>query len=411
MKKFIGPASIIMLLFLSAAPLCQAAAPEQKNVEYRPPSSGAPYIRVAVLRNVGSINLKVNGTFYVYDAATGRRLSQEKDARWTVTAGQKGMSAGGHLFAVERIIVKSRDRDEIYLNGRRFRGEMRLIGRNGSLLAVNYVGLEDYIKGIFIRESSHYWPPEVLKAEAIVFRSFALYRAAENASRDYDVTCDVYSQVYGGMTAERYRTNKTVKDTEGMVLVYAGKIFPAYYHSACGGHTEDAAKLWNIDLPPLKGVACGYCEESPHSRWSMTLSNKEVSSKLHAESRVGVPQITGITPGSRDVSGRLEDLIFSFEDGGSRCISAKEFRQLMGPDVIKSTNFEARLAGGGIIFEGAGWGHGVGLCQWGAYFMAKRGASYTQILSHYYPGTQIVKVGSLKSGDSKTAGGRQPAAR
>ncbi|MFA4908148.1 MAG: SpoIID/LytB domain-containing protein [Candidatus Omnitrophota bacterium] len=407
MNKFPGSALIMITVFCSAAALCPAAAPEQKGREYKPPSSCEPYIRVAVLRNVDSIGLKVNGEFHIYDAATGRRLLQEKNARWTVTSGQKGISAGGHLFSAGGIIIRSRDRNEIYLNGRRFRGEMRLIGKNGSLLAVNYVGLEDYIKGIFIRESSHYWPPEVLKAEAIVFRSFALYRAAENSSRDYDVTCDVYSQVYGGMTAERYRTNKMVKDTEGMVLVYDGRIFPAYYHSACGGRTEDAAKLWNINLPPLKGVACGYCGESPHSRWSRTLSNKEVSSKLHAESSVGVPQITVITPGSRDASGRMEELTFSFEDGGTRTISAKEFRQLLGPDVIKSTDFEARLSGAGIIFEGAGWGHGVGLCQWGAYFMAKQGASYAQILSHYYPGTQIAELGSFKSGDSKAAGGRR----
>lgn len=397
--------TLIISLFLCAASPCPAAQ-QQKSGDYKPPCSGGPFIRVAVLRNVDSASLKINGDFYIYDAQTGRRLIQEKNARYSVKAEKKGITAGDRVFASGRLIIKPGNKNEISLNGRRFRGEMQLINKNGSLLAVNYVGLEDYIKGIFIRESSHYWPAEVLKAEAVVFRSFALYRAKENASRDYDVTCDVYSQVYGGKSAERYRTNRMVKETEGLVLVYEGKIFPAYYHSACGGHTEDAARLWNIDLPPLKGVVCGFCGESPHYRWSRTLPNKEVSSKLHAEGSVGVPQITGITPGGRNGSGRLTDLQFSFEDGGTKTVPAKEFRRLIGPDVIKSTDFEARLAGNSIVFEGAGWGHGVGLCQWGAYFMAKQGATYTQILSHYYPGTQIVKLGSPKSGGG-TAGKKQ----
>jgi len=396
------------VFLLAAAAFCRAASGQtsadlKTNKEYRLPFAKEPYIRVAVFRNVDSLNLKVNGVFYFYDAATNRKLLQETNARYTVSAGKNGISAGGRVFGTDRLIIKSRDRDEIYLNGRRFRGEIRLIRKNSSLLAVNYVGLEDYIKGIFIRESSHYWPPEVLKAEAIVFRSFALYRAGENAAMDYDVTCDVYSQVYGGMSAERYRTNKMVKDTAGMVLVYAGKIFPAYYHSACGGHTEDAVRLWNINLAPLKGTVCGYCEDSPHYRWSLLLANKEVSGKLHAEGSAGVPQIAALTLGSRDESGRLEEMTFSFEDGGTRVISAKELRQLIGPDVIKSTNFEARLTGDGIAFEGFGWGHGVGLCQWGAYFMAKKGATYTQIISHYYPGTQIVKLGTFNGGEIKTA--------
>ncbi|MFA5320813.1 MAG: SpoIID/LytB domain-containing protein [Candidatus Omnitrophota bacterium] len=400
--------TLIPVVFLfAAAALCQAASGQHPTEpgaqEYRLPFEKEPYIRVAVFRNVDSLNLKVNGVFYFYDAQTKRKLLQDNNARYTVSSGKNGISAGGRVFATDRLIIKSRDRNEIYLNGRRFRGEMRLIRKNASLLAVNYVGLEDYIKGIFIRESSHYWPPEVLKAEAIVFRSFALYRAGENAAMDYDVTCDVYSQVYGGMSAERYRTNKMVKDTEGMVLVYAGKIFPAYYHSACGGHTEDAARLWNIDLAPLKGTVCGYCKDSPHYRWSTLLANKEISGKLHAEGSAGIPQITALTLGSRDESGRLEELTFSFEDGGTRVISAKELRQLIGPDVIKSTNFEVRLTGGGISFEGFGWGHGVGLCQWGAYFMAKEGSTYTQIISHYYPGTQIVKLGTFNGGEMKTA--------
>jgi stage II sporulation protein D len=226
-----------------------------------------------------------------------------------------------------------------------------------------------------------------LKAEVIAFRTFALYKMQENAQKDFDLTSDVYSQSYGGRFAERYRLNKAVDETRGLVLTYKGKIIPAFYHATCGGHTEDASLFWNIDIPPLKGVPCGFCQDSPHFKWHNVLSLKEIRDAL-VKGGLRIGDIKDLVILGRDKSDRITDLKIVTDKKDIRVL-AKDFRNMLGPNIIKSTNFQVRVVDGDAVFEGFGWGHGVGLCQWGGYFMAKHGYDYKQILEYYYPGTQI----------------------
>jgi stage II sporulation protein D len=253
---------------------------------------------------------------------------------------------------------------------------------------VNDIELEDYVKGILYHEVSHYWPQEALKAQAVVCRTYALYQMGENSGRDYDVTSDVSSQVYGGRAAERYRTNMAVDETKGVVLVYNGNIFPAFFHATCGGNTENAALLWNIDLPALRGVVCGFCQRSPHLKWYRVIALEELKDTLvKAGYRLGgdiqAIEILGTTG-----SGRVKELKLQTTKDGL-VISAKDFRNALGPNSIKSTNFKVSISGSDAVFEGLGWGHGVGMCQWGAYFMAKDGRSFQDILKYYYPGAEL----------------------
>jgi stage II sporulation protein D len=252
---------------------------------------------------------------------------------------------------------------------------------------INQINLEDYLKGILYQESSHYWPQEALKAQAAVCRSYAVYQIEENKLKDYDVTSDIYSQVYGGKTSERYRTNRAVDDTRSQVITYKDKIIPAYFHATCAGHTEDAGLLWNIEILPLKGVVCGFCKASPHFNWHNVLSLSEIEEKLTAAG-YKIKGIEGITILGRNESGRILDLEIASAQKNIK-ISAKDFRNLIGPNLIRSTNFRVSIAQGDAVFEGLGWGHGVGLCQWGAYFMAKQGYTYKEILRYYYPQTDV----------------------
>jgi stage II sporulation protein D len=212
----------------------------------------------------------------------------------------------------------------------------------------------------------------------------------ENKQKDFDVTSDIYSQVYGGRGSERYRTNKAVDETEGKVLFYQGKIIPAYFHATCGGHTEDATLLWDLDLTPLKGVVCPYCKESPHFNWHYDLPVKEIAKKLSGAG-FKITDIKNISIEGKDRSGRITNLIITCEEGEVK-ISAKDFRGTIGPNIINSTNFSVTIAGGDAVFAGVGWGHGVGLCQWGAYFMAKEGFKANEILKYYYPGTNVKAI-------------------
>ena len=351
-------------------------------------AEGQAYIRVAVIQDAQSVDLRIYGFYELIDPKDNRLILRTKNLKVTVTVFDTGINLGNKAYSCQKLFIKTEEGGVIILNGRRFRGNLYLIRKdNRHLLVVNSIELEDYLKGILYHEVSHYWPVEVLKAQAVVSRTYALYQIQGNSRKDYDVTADIYSQVYGGMTSERYRTNRAVNQTRGEALVYKDKIFPAYFHATCGGHTEDAAVLWNINMVPLKGVLCSFCYESPHFKWHYVVSLNEIRDKLVA-SGYAVNNIKALEILSRDFSGRIKDLKI-LSDVKEIKIPAKDFRQAIGPNVLRSTNFNVTLADNDAVFEGTGWGHGVGMCQWGAYFLAKQGRHYKEILRYYYPGSEL----------------------
>lgn len=352
------------------------------------PAEPPRYIRVAIMQDASTLSLKTKGFFEITDSSEKKILFQGKNLKATVTAYKNGMLIGAKGFSSNKVIIRTRQQDLIFIDGRAFRGKIQLIkNSNARFTAVNYIELEDYVKGILFHEVSHYWPVEALSAQAVVSRTYAIYQSMENKNKDFDLTSDVFSQVYGGRASERYRTNNAVEETKGIVLNYRGKVMPAYFHATCGGHTEDVSLVWNLDMAPLKGVVCGFCQESPHFSWHYVIDAKELEGKL-SKSGYNISGINKIAVLGRDGSGRISDLSIVSEKKALK-ISAKDFRGIIGPNLIRSTNFNAGIIGADIVFEGFGWGHGVGLCQWGAYFMAKQGYTFERILKYYYPGSEI----------------------
>ncbi len=345
-------------------------------------------VRVAIIQDTSALNLRIKGFFQIKDLKKGRIIHRARNINTTVIVSKDGIDLAGIKPDSNSLLIESDDPQAFTINSKPFRGNIQLIRKsNNKLLVVNHIDLEDYIKGILYHEASHYWPMEALKAQAIVSRTYAVYQMQENTSKDFDVTNDIYSQVYGGQVSERYRTSIAVDETAGMVIFYKGKIIPAYFHATCGGHTENAAILWGIDLVPLRGVVCPFCKESPHYSWHYDLSLKEIAEKLSAAG-FKVKNIKSIAIENKDSSGRITNLIIKSEKQELK-ISAKDFREIIGPNSIRSANFSVRIEGCDAVFEGIGWGHGVGLCQWGAYFMAKDGRNVEQILKYYYPGIDV----------------------
>ncbi|HDZ77653.1 MAG TPA: SpoIID/LytB domain-containing protein, partial [Candidatus Omnitrophica bacterium] len=258
------------------------------------------------------------------------------------------------------------------------------------LSVINYINIEDYIKGVLFHEVSHRWPIESLKAQAIATRTYALYHAQMNKDKDYDVSSDIYSQVYGGKNSERYRTNKAVRLTTGLVLFYEGKIFPTYFHATCAGKTEDANQLWDINLPCLKSVDCLFCVGSPHFKWEKNIIFSQILDKLNAAG-YNLESLEDIQIIERNNSNRVKILLLK-SNKEELSISGKHFRQIMDPKEIRSLNFSLEINEGSVDFFGFGWGHGVGMCQWGAYFMSKQGYKYQSILQFYYSGAEIGKI-------------------
>lgn len=364
------------LFFLLSSLLCVCHAQPNK------------FIRVLILPEATSLRLKIIGAYEIIDLSQNKAFYRGKDLRATVTLYKNKLLLGDAETYSAKILIKTEEPEALLVNGQRFRGDLALIkkGRN-TFSAINYIDIEDYIKGILYHETSHYWPMEALKAQAIACRAYALYQQQNSLTLDYDVTRDIYSQVYGGRYAERERTSRAVLQTKGLVLTFQDKIFPTYFHATCAGHTEDASVLWDIDLAPLKGVACEFCRQSPHFKWHVVLTLAEIKEKL-SDAGHNVSRINDILILSRDNSGRVLDLKIIMGEKDKK-ISAKDFRNVIGPNVIRSTNFTVRVIEGDSVFEGLGWGHGVGLCQWGAYFMAKKGYAAEEILRYYYPQAKL----------------------
>lgn len=302
-----------------------------------------------------------------------------------------GLKIGGKLYQVYGARIVPRASANIYIDKSCFRGIVDIIRtKEMKLRVINHVELEDYLFGVLYNEVPHYWPMETLMAQAIAARTYALYRKEEMRTKEYDLTSDVYSQVYAGMRGEKWRTKRAVNLTRGQILTYNGKILPAYYHSICGGHTEDALKVWNFDTPPLRGVECQYCVNAKYFEWKAIFSYKQMEERLNAYG-IKCRNVSYIVEGPRDASGRLETVRIK-DSGGVKNIPANSFRLALSGTMIKSANFTIEITPKGVIFRGRGWGHGVGMCQWGAFGAANEGLGYKEILEYYYPGAKIEKI-------------------
>ncbi len=355
-------------------------------------------LRISVIDNKAKVYLVIKGPYKICAVDSDKIFMEGPRLRANVTATKTGIMIGKKEIAASGVEVKPYKDSDIYIDWKRFRGGTDIMRREGEKLSViNEIDIEDYLYGVLYHEVSHRWPMEVLKAQAIAARTFALYQKAQNKSQPYDLRNDIYSQVYGGRNSERWATTKAVNLTKGKVLTYDGRIFPAYYHATCAGHTEDASNLWNIDLPPLKGTACDFCKKSPHYRWTKEIGLWSLKAKLK-DAGYTIGRIESVTVLSKNVSVRAEKIEIKDESGTSVIMTAKEFRQMIGPNEVRSTNFETSVKWNKLRLRGSGWGHGVGMCQWGAYGMARKGKRAEEILAYYYPGTEITTIDKVSGG-------------
>lgn len=343
------------------------------------PAFASENIRVAVADNQKTVVLK---------SSTG--LVLEGEGRGRV---EKKMVFGAAYAGAGPVRVISSD-GFIQVNGRSYRGTVEVRKKkNGSLLVVNELDLEDYLMGVIAAEMPHDWEPEALKAQAVVSRTFALHEKKAAGRRLYHILATVNGQVYSGRQGERPGPVRAVQETRGLVLTYAGEVIPAFYHSSCGGHTEDALELWSIDAPYLKGVDCDCQKISKYGAWERRFSLASFASALRTRG-YRLQGITGVKTGSVTPAGRVRDVEI-VGAGGAMSIPAEHLREAIGYDQVPSVFFETAVSGGDVVISGRGRGHGVGLCQWGAKTMAQEGYDYKSILRHYYPGTALVPVHGL----------------
>ena len=259
------------------------------------------------------------------------------------------------------------------------RGDVVVRLNRGALQLVDVLPLEDYLVGVLGSEMPRTFPDEALKAQAIAARTYALYKKLQAYGQPFHMGSSVLSQVYGGLAAEDERTRAAVEATRGMVLTYELAPIEAYFHASCGGRTEAGLEALGRDLPYLTPVDCP-CAKLPASRWSLTVSAAELQTALG-----GGKGEAGLEVASRTATGRVRRLRL----GSDRQLDAVTFREKLGYTQVKSLWFDVQRGKGSVTLVGRGYGHGAGLCQWGAKALADQGWDYARILEHYYPGTEL----------------------
>ncbi len=269
---------------------------------------------------------------------------------------------------------------DLLVMGTRYSGNINVWKGVGGLYIINELPMEDYIKDVVVAEVSSDWDMEALKAQAVVSRTYALYQKRTNAGAVYHIASSVLDQVYKGNNPDA-RVTYAVDETRGEILTYEGKPIEAFYHSTCGGKTENAEEVFGKSYPYLKSVE-STCDISPYSVWEKQITSREIEKALN------VSEIKDIVIKSHTSSGRVKELRI-IAGSGSSSISAPDFRKAIGWSRLPSTNFSVHKDADSFFFEGKGYGHGVGLCQWCALKMAREGKNYREILSHFYPGTTI----------------------
>lgn len=332
------------------------------------------------------------------------------------------------------------------VDGVPYRGGVRFLLSGSSLKTINVVDVEDYLRGVIPKEIGTSTPIEALKTQAVISRSFAYANWNKFAKEGYNLDDTIASQAYGGMRVESKNTDRAVFETRGEVLYYKDSIANTIFHATSGGYTESIEAVWGGNaVPYLRSMADPYSVDTRNSTWEATFDLGDIARRF---SGIGTPRALHIL--KRTPSGRIETLKI-VGSGGEKTMSGNQFRMAMGSTVLKSTNFDLKpievaekkshtvitargtvpldhrqkltakglspierltaITAKGIetlkpssgtqglsdylplasktTFYGRGYGHGVGLSQYGAIAMAEDGMDYRAILDFYFPGTHI----------------------
>lgn len=322
-----------------------AVGADDEEAEFTPLEHGRAKVRVA------EDGLELNGAPWEHDAVRFRRLPDASDGA-------------------------------IRVGSLKVRGDVVVRLRSNRLQLINVLPLEEYLLGVVGAEMPPTFPLEALKAQAVAARTYALRKKLDAADPDVHLGAGVLHQVYRGLSHSDEKVREAIEATRGEVLTLELEPIEAYFHASCGGRTESGQAALSRQLNYLQPVECP-CGKHGGTRWEISVSAQELRTLF------GAANVSEIKITARSPTGRARMLSM----GGGRFVDAVEFRRKLGYERIKSLWFELdRPQGGSIRIVGRGFGHGAGMCQWGAKAYAEQGRSYREILLHYYPSVEIQQL-------------------
>ena len=270
------------------------------------------------------------------------------------------------------------------IDGKIYRGSVYLLPTGSGFNVINVVNLEDYVLSVLPSEMPSSWALEALKAQAIAARSYAVANANKHGRDGFDLTATISDQVYSGVSSESDSSNRAVAETEGMVLKYQGKPITAFFHSTSGGATELAENVWTKPLPYLQAVA-DYDDSSPHFSWNRKFSVADIERALPSVGQLLSFDVVARTPSKR------AQYVLAQGTRGNQMISGEQMRKIFK---LPSSLFNVGNELDGYVFAGRGFGHGLGMSQYGARALADRGYNAAQILSYYYKDVVVDFIGT-----------------
>lgn len=379
--------------------------------------SREPVIRVRIGRRLTQAVLSAPGGLVLSAEGAEQRLRFRQSA--TVRVGEDGLvirGDDGRAFRWDTgsVMAKPIEDGALLFGEQRLPGGLALVRSGARMDAVNHAPIEQYLPGVLERELYPRWEPAAYRAQAIAARSYALWERARAAQRHYDLESTTASQAYAGRST-RPRAIQAVQDTRGQVLAYRGRVLPAFYSSSTGGTGQDAVYAFPDrveDLPPLRGVRRGkWGDISPMWRWATIVRNRAtLSARVRAwgaatESPAAqLGTIASIRVVERNNAGR--PTVYEVKDTRRRAVrlpceqlrfacnyAGGEQPSLERAQVLPSSHFSVRVGRNDVRFEnGRGFGHGVGLGQWGAQHLAQSGKSHLEILAFYYRGARVERA-------------------
>jgi stage II sporulation protein D len=427
--------ALLIVLLLVTVASCARRSRRTAEVRAEPVDT---VVRVAVGINANAARASSTSLLAIVNGSSGAVLATTRaGVEWTAApvdsdAIQLTRERGAPVVVRRAPVILRADEASgmIMYEGRRFRGHLTLLRQGDRLLVVNNLALEDYIKGVVPLEigTRRAQESEAVAAQAVSARSFTYARLAQHRRdtlRFYDLVADVTDQAYAGFESEVALATQQVELTRGLVIKYRGRIIEAVYSSSCGGTTADAAEVWPFGGQPylksvsdsMPGGGGAYCQISPRFTWSTSLTGANLVAGLDTYLRNyvavngRVTWVDSVTAKSRSVSGRISAVTVK-SNTGTYEVTGDRIRfvfRATGGEILRSTLFNFSVvheSGAGIVsFEarGRGYGHGVGMCQWGAIGRARQGQNFREILSTYFPGTVIEPAGN--------AGGREDSSR
>jgi len=369
--------------------------------------AGERPIRVGVRVGVEQASVAAPGGVSVRGAAAGEKVAllralPRATFRPSVHPGRiRLLETGDEL---EHALVRPAEASaELAVDATPYRGVLEVLpAEDDRITVVNVVPLEEYLRGVVPNELAPEAFPQIeaLKAQAVAARSYVLAHLGDYSSRGYDVCATAACQVYRGSSSEHPLTDRAVAETRGTVATWRGRPIHAFYTSTCGGHTEEGAAVFEDGAPYLRGVACATeralaDESEPGGQWEVRLRPADVARAVARYGSVG--RVLDLVPTRVGVSGRVVELRVLGSEGqlelrGQRVRLGLGLRESL---FVLHRETDAQGAVERFVITGKGWGHGVGLCQVGASGMARAGASFEEILKHYYTGVAVSSLTPL----------------